>query len=269
MARLRHIAALLALLVALAGPVAASCGCQGGPGAGVVNNADAPRCGADLGAQGRGAEDAAEYRLLYFDVKGAAEPIRNLLRLARQPFDDVRFAPAGPDPASPAPGSKPHYASLGQLDANLARAPVLFVGGRSIGQSGAVARFVARKFNLMGSDEVEAAQCDAVWEHVKDIKADYRAAWAGKGDGMPAAKAAWIAEKLPVWLGKVDRALDGTSGFAVGSKLSLADVILANFLFDHFDDVEGVLRAAEGAPRVLASAKKAREALAALDAPEA
>lgn len=102
-------------------------------------------------------------------MPGAAQPIRDLLTIAGQPFEDVRFKPA-----TEKEGTFASYKETGELDSNLARAPVLFFNNIPIGESHAIARFVARKFGLMGDDEIEEAQADAIVEHVRDIKTDYQ-----------------------------------------------------------------------------------------------
>lgn len=66
---------------------------------------------------------------------------------------------------------------------------------------------------------------------------------------------------MPVWLGKVEKTISGTDGFAIGNRASIADVYLANLLFELFDDKAGALKAAEGAPKVLAAARRGEEAI--------
>lgn len=48
--------------------------------------------------------------------------------------------------------------------------PVLEVDGKQIGQSNAVARYLARQYNLTGKNEWEALQCDALVDTLGDLK---------------------------------------------------------------------------------------------------
>ena len=105
--------------------------------------------------------------LRYFDLRGAAETTRIILALADQKYKDTRFAI---DPANfDSPDFKEAKES-GLLDANLQRVPILITDeGATIGQSKAIERFLAKKFNLMGSSDVEEAQIDCIAEHCRDV----------------------------------------------------------------------------------------------------
>ena len=94
-----------------------------------------------------------QYRLVYFNSQGKAEVSRYLFALARQHFVDERIS----EPASAA--SRPGFDNIkdslpfGQLPAlqlNGAAGPML-------AQSRAIERFLARRFGLVGSSDVEGA----------------------------------------------------------------------------------------------------------------
>ena len=58
---------------------------------------------------------------------------------------------------------------------NLDRAPVMVVSSvdgttAEIGQSKAIERYIARRYGLLGANEIEAAQIDAITEHIRDAK---------------------------------------------------------------------------------------------------
>lgn len=94
------------------------------------------------------------YKLVYFDVRGRAEPIRMLLHHEGIPFEDVRF------PGDQWPAYKPSklYAldhkfqsfdrSLDStcLEAPLGKAPWLEVDGRKLPETDAICRYLACKF---------------------------------------------------------------------------------------------------------------------------
>jgi hypothetical protein len=96
---------------------------------------------------------------------------------AAGPIDFSKFGPGGPNPALVAVASPGFKAAMdkGELDANMKRAPVIVVDGKlEIGQSKTIERYLARRLGLLGSDEAEAAQIDAITEHVRDIKDKYQ-----------------------------------------------------------------------------------------------
>ena len=99
------------------------------------------------------------YKLTYFNLRGRAEVSRLIFVAAGQEFEDVRIE------RDQWPTIKP-TAPLGQL-------PVLVVDGVQIPQSVAIARFLAKKFNLAGKTDVEQAQADVVVDTVGDLIAAY------------------------------------------------------------------------------------------------
>lgn len=48
--------------------------------------------------------------------------------------------------------------------------PVLEVDGQQIAQSNAIARYLARKYGLVGADEWEAMQCDVLVDSLGDLR---------------------------------------------------------------------------------------------------
>jgi len=130
--------------------------------------------------------------------------------------------------------------------------PVATIGEQSIGQSSAINMYFANEFGLMGSNNVEASQILAINEHLKEMDVSYKTLvpWATKP--QPGALDTWfdggaqditgMAEHdgmrkryLTWWLGRIELTLN-TNGFAVGNKLSLADVLLYVNLADSLSD---------------------------------
>lgn len=98
---------------------------------------------------------SAEYKLTYFNFRGRAEIHRLLFDIAGQKFEDKRLT------FDEWRESKADYP--------FQQVPVLDVtesDGRSyrIAQSHSITRFLAKRFNLAGRDDVEAAQCDMINE---------------------------------------------------------------------------------------------------------
>lgn len=203
--------------------------------------------------------------LKYFDARGAAEVARLLLAVADEPYRDTRFMLA------PGTMEAPEFKEAkesGFLDMNLGRAPVLITSdGRAIGQSKAIERYLARKFNLMGDDDVEAAQVDCISEHCLDVKlAQMRKGFSmfnrEKTDEEKAKlKEEWFQADLPSWFEKIEKALaltSGAKGYAVGKKLSYADIVIFALIRDCTiqADQDATLQAAEGCELLMSIADR-------------
>jgi len=203
--------------------------------------------------------------LRYFDVAGVAETIRHIMVLGDAPFTEtawpIDFSKfTGPDSvaiASPAFGTA---REAGELVQNLGRAPVVVIDDwHTIGSSKTIERYLARKLGLMGDNEEEAAEIDAITEHVRDLKDKYKAAKAAQGKDKEAVNQ-FFATTMPVFMQKIDTAV-GPSKRAplVGSSLSLADLTLYVMLHDFFDNKQGALASISQCPRLLASVKAVGE----------
>ena len=179
--------------------------------------------------------------LRYFDARGAAEVIRTIFAVAEVDYVDRRYTFS-------MDGGKPQVEEQhaidkdeGMFDANLKRLPILEVKGERLGQSPAIARYIAEDLGMMGKGSIERAKIDAYCEHIKDMSTAY-----GKVRGNPfapstpeieAAKATWYDETMKTWMAKLE-IVTGEGGYAVGKKVSLADVVLYVTLTQSFDDGE-------------------------------
>ena len=211
------------------------------------------------------ADSPPKVHLRYFKISGVAETIRHVMALggiewteSGWPIDFSKFT----GPAS-VPVAAPLFAasrSAGELAVNMDRAPVIVVDGKfELGQSKTIERYLARRLGLLGKDEVEAAQIDAITEHCRDIKDKYQKAKVDKEE-----KAKFFAETMPDFMQKMDKAIGmgatGTTGPPlIGKTLSLADVTLFVFIKDFFDDKELAANSVAKCPRLLASLKATGE----------
>mmetsp|Transcript_22977 Transcript_22977/g.34226 ORF Transcript_22977/g.34226 Transcript_22977/m.34226 type:complete len:250 (+) Transcript_22977:55-804(+) len=202
--------------------------------------------------------------LKYFDARGAAETARIILTFAGEEYNDSRYE------IEPGTMSAPEFLKAketGELDMNLNRVPLLITeGGEIIGQSKAIERYLAKKFGLMGSSDVEAAQIDCVAEHCRDVK-DAAARkgfsfFSQKSDEEKAvARKEWFESDLPAMLEKIEKSVSLTStesGYAVGNKSSYADIAIFSLLKDCTMEAEkeDTLKAAEKCSALLAIANK-------------
>lgn len=200
------------------------------------------------------------FQLKYFDIRGAAETCRILFALGSEEYDDVRYE------MTPGTMEAPAFKQAkenGDLAINLDRAPILITpdGNSAIGQSKAIERFLAKRYGLFGSNDVQAAQIDCVTEHCRDVKdAQMRKRFSAfvkdrSDEDKAADQKQWFDEDLPALLAKIDRAIQETShakGCAVGDSMSLADLTIFGLLSDGFPMYkEATLKAAENCSSLL------------------
>lgn len=104
---------------------------------------------------------ATLYVLVYFPVRARAEHIRLMLEDLKLPYK-MEIIP------------KENWrtyreAAKGTAELPFGQLPVLRYGDLQLAQSGAIARYLARKYHLYGSNEKEKAMADMVYETVRDI----------------------------------------------------------------------------------------------------
>jgi glutathione S-transferase len=195
-------------------------------------------------------QQEAAYELVYFDTRGAAEPIRLLLSVIGVPWGDLRY-PMG----VAANGFALSEAYIEDRDAgsfrcNMNTLPVLRVlpsDGKGhpkleLGQSHAIARYLAARHGLMGEGPLEAASIDSIYECVRDVKSAWfrvKATPAGPDQSSQArrdAKERWFQSELAEWVVKLEAAVCAVAGheaphpWLVGSKVSLADIATYHLL---------------------------------------
>jgi glutathione S-transferase len=149
----------------------------------------------------------------------------------------------------------------GKLWQSLDKLPFLEVEGEVISQSKAIERFLASKFDMMGSTPLEAAKIDSLCEWVRDFKDMYQKVRNASADEKEEAKSKFFSETLPERLIAFNKIVADSSSspkeesvfnftgseqlYAVGNKLSLADIVIYAFLVEFFDDKELAQKAYE------------------------
>eukprot|EP01126_Amoeba_proteus_P023840 TRINITY_DN2396_c0_g2_i1.p1 TRINITY_DN2396_c0_g2~~TRINITY_DN2396_c0_g2_i1.p1 ORF type:complete len:231 (+),score=56.60 TRINITY_DN2396_c0_g2_i1:3-695(+) len=140
------------------------------------------RTEAVVSTQSTGTSEMAEqtYKLTYFDGRGLAETSRYLLSIGGVKWEDNRL----PIQMGP-PVTRPEFDALkasGVLP--YGQVPILEIEGKVIAQSKAIERFLARRFNLYGTTDLEAALIDRFSEGVNDLGIEMRKAmyWAKQED---------------------------------------------------------------------------------------
>ena len=199
---------------------------------------------------------AAAYRLVYFNTRGAAEPIRLLLSVTGEAWEDLRY-PMGV--AAKGFQLAPEFLKdqeAGRFAINMGALPILFVrdetGGETpVGQSNAIARFIAHRHNMMGSTTLERAHIDGLYECVRDIKQKWFAvkgtpdeAASLPGQARREAKERWWSVELREQCIKLEAAAAAAAAaistsptaqlvmapWLVGRVLSLADIAVYHLL---------------------------------------
>ena len=168
----------------------------------------------------------SSYKLSYFNGRGLAEVSRLILVAAGQKFEDVRFE------REQWPNYKPQT-PLGQV-------PLLEVNGVQLPQSGSIARFLAKQFNLAGKDNFEQAKVDAVVDTIVDIRTAFIPIRREEDEAKKAELTKkFIAEDLPKHLQNLETLakLYGNGGaFFVGNSLTWADL----FFYDLAETILGI-----------------------------
>jgi len=178
-------------------------------------------------------------KLVYFNGRGLAETSRLLLALNNVDYEDFRYPLKIIDWAT---HNMERVEFLSDKDNNkllgsLNKVPYLEVDGKVIPQSKSIERFLAHKYNMMGDNELESGRIDSICECVRDFKDAYqnvrKLPEEEKEDGIKK----WFSETLVEKLTLLDHMLGHEdSNFSVGTKTSLADIVLFSFITQFFDD---------------------------------
>jgi len=155
-------------------------------------------------------------KLTYFNGRGLAEIIRLIFTAADKPFIDHRIDQEEFKKLKP---SLP----FGQI-------PILEVDGKTMFQSRAIARYLARKYDLAGKTDLEQAQADMIVDCIEDA---LKPVPAFRNEPDPAKKEAmkkdYLEKQLPDYLSKLEAFLisnKGGDGYFVGDGLTWADLSL-------------------------------------------
>ncbi|GAB1864926.1 glutathione transferase [Camponotus japonicus] len=155
------------------------------------------------------------YKLTYFNFTGKGEPIRYLLSQSGIKFEDVRIT----------------YEDWPKLKSSMPmqQVPILEIDGKVYHQSKAISRFIAKKGNLYGSNELEAMEIDATVDSIEDIRQIVGAYYREKDPALKEKLKEVTFEKLSFYLDKFETQVKKNGGYFVNGKLSWADLLWATF----------------------------------------
>lgn len=174
------------------------------------------------------------YRLVYFNLRGAAEPIRYLLALAEVGYADHRYPMKATGKGFGVDDTFLRDKKAGHFSVNLSKLPVLHVldeKGRiaaALGQSHAIARFLAEQHHLFGANPIHRAWIDGIYESVRDIRSAYMKT-TRKGAKE---RQSWLEQDLPIQCQQLEASLPmhQSGSWLVGETPSLADVAVYSLL---------------------------------------
>ncbi|XP_011265525.1 uncharacterized protein LOC105256930 [Camponotus floridanus] len=156
-------------------------------------------------------KNMSTYKLTYFNVTGLGEPIRYLLSQSGIKFEDVRV----------------EFDDWPKLKSNMpmGQMPVLELDGKLYHQSKAISRFIAKKGNLYGSNELEAMEIDATVDSIDDLRQALSTYYWEKDPALKEKLKGIAFEKLPFYLDKFEAQVKKNGGYFVNGKLSWADIL--------------------------------------------
>jgi len=178
-------------------------------------------------------------KLIYFDCKGLAETSRLILKLVKQDYTDFRY-PIEVVDADKHIYKRPEFEAdrdAGLLNSSMGLLPALVLDdGSVIGQSKAIERHLAAKFDFFGTTLESRAKIDFICEYIRDLKDLY---YKHKSNNE---LDTYFNEILPKKLQSLLKTLPNKGvdlRFCVGDKLSLADITIYSFFINFFsNDVE-------------------------------
>ena len=194
-------------------------------------------------------------KLIYFNGRGVAEASRVLLAVAGQQYEDFRYPLNIIDWASfnMTRVEFDNDKKAGKLQKSMDKLPALEVDGEVIFQSKSIERYLAHRFDLMGSTPLEAAFIDSICETVRDFKDGYQKVRGVPAETKEATVHAYFSETLPPLLSALNNIIQSKrpniasleETFVIGKKISLADIVIFLFLTDFFDNRQLALNAYE------------------------
>lgn len=158
---------------------------------------------------------AATYKLTYFDIRGRAEFIRFILAQAGVKYEDIRVGYgdwAKVKPTTP-------FGVLPTLE--------IIENGKVLGGAGPIARFLAEKYNLAGSSEIEKAELDGIMDFLNDFMTPVNDFTMERDcTKKEEYKRKLKEEHTPRVFGKLEKLIavnDSPNGWILGSKVSYVD----------------------------------------------
>ena len=159
----------------------------------------------------------ATYKLTYFNIKGRAELIRWIFVEAGVQYEDYRMA----DDEWPKLKPKTPFNAF----------PTLEVDGKMLGGSVPIARYLAEKYGLAGSNDLENAELAGIADMLNDMTSVIYDLIQAKNEAVKAETKKDLLEKtFPNNLGVLQARITANGcpeGWIFGSKMTYADIYVA------------------------------------------
>ncbi|KAB0792280.1 hypothetical protein PPYR_14239 [Photinus pyralis] len=156
-------------------------------------------------------------KLMYYPLKGIAEPIRFLLSYCNIEFEDYRFE------IENWPQIKP-TTPFGQT-------PVLEFDGITAHQSVAICRHLAKKVKLAGANDIEDLKIDAIVDTIVDLRKKITAYYY-ETDGAirETLKKPLLEETIPYYMERIEAIAKKNNCHLAAGKLTWADIYFVGIL---------------------------------------
>ena len=177
--------------------------------------------------------DAIKPKIYYFDGPGRAELAREILVYAEVKFDDIRFQ--GDD-----------WANTYKSQAPLGTAPFYEEGDVKIGGGIGIARYLAEKYGLGGSNAIENAQLESYVDALFDIGGKLYGIVYGPEDKREDCKKEFV-ETMPSKLAFLEKQVKGEKTF-LPDKITYADIKLSIL---HFMLISLDLNVFQNCPKII------------------
>nr|UOU03300.1 glutathione S-transferase sigma 11 [Brachionus rubens] len=161
----------------------------------------------------------SNYKLYYFNGRGRAEISRLILAAAGVSYEDVRISD-WPKTKSDAP--------IGQL-------PYIDINGLKLPQSLSIARYLAREYNLAGSNNLDSAKADAIVDTCIDLMTAFyqKVFLVNDMEAKEAALKKFLGDDAIKGLENIEKLARqyGSKGYSVGNSLCWADLFIHEITF--------------------------------------
>ncbi len=191
-----------------------------------------------------------QIKLVYFNAKGLAETSRLILTIAEVDYEDFRYPIEVLDWKTYNFKRElfDEHKQKGNLNKSMNKLPYLQVNDQIIPQSKSIERFLAKKFDLYGDNDIHEAQIDSLCEYIRDFKTEYQSYRKYDDNEREVQMNKWFQQVLPTKLIMFEELI--SFKYAIGNKLSLADIIIYSFITQFFDNQEAVNKSIEDCPKI-------------------
>lgn len=160
-------------------------------------------------------------KLIYFPLKGVGEPIRWLLKYGNIEYEDILIG------FDDWPKIKP-TTPFGQI-------PLYEENGKKINESIAISRYLGKKVNLIGENDWENLEIDAIVDTINDLRLKLKKYGYEKDEKIKEqVKGPLFNEILPYYMERMEKIAEANNGYLAINKLTWADFYFIGIL-DYFN----------------------------------